>query len=294
MSSHSAKGTGRDCLHLSVASHSYRAPAEPLDKGYGPAPRQISPSLAPWYTDRMPVPVDPELTKLRRMLFGLDLHTWEQWMLGSLGLAALAAVAVVVSTTAVVFLTRAAAEKAKQELDEYKLTVAGQVADAQKEGIEAGKTAGNALIRAAALEKEAQQLKAANLALEIQIQPRRLTGENSAKLSDALTKIKPLPIGIVSRLFDPEGADFADDLSNSFTAAHWQAVRQKDWTVSDKGVAIASMEGTLIPTELATALLAALDAANVKGTIRTIPETERNTTSAHFQPNALYLLVGAK
>ena len=36
---------------------------------------------------------------VRRMLFGLDLHSWEQGMLWSLGLAALAAVAVVVSTT---------------------------------------------------------------------------------------------------------------------------------------------------------------------------------------------------
>ncbi len=228
------------------------------------------------------------------MLFGLDLHSWEQWMLGSLGLAALAAVAVVVTTTAVVVLTRASAEQAKQELDAYKLTVEGQVADAKKEGIEAGKTAGNAMIRAAALEKEAQELRAANLALEAQVQPRRLTGEDSSKLSDALLKMQPLPIGIVSRLLDPEGADFADDLSNSFSKAHWQAVRQRDWTMSGKGLAIATLEGTSIPTDLANALVAALGAANVKATITTVRESERQTTSAHFQPNGLYLLVGAK
>lgn len=245
-------------------------------------------------TDAMQTTNTRPSTKLRQMLFGLELHTWEQWMLGSLGLAALAAFAVVITTTAVVFLTRASAEQAKQELDAYKLTVEGQVADAKTEGIEAGKTAGNALLRAAALEREAQQLKAANLALEIQIQPRRLTGEISTKLSDALSKMAPLPIGIVSRLFDPEGADFADDLANSFAAAHWQAVRQKDWTMSTKGVSIASLEGTVIATELTTALLAALEAANVKATIATIREAERNTTSAHFQPNELYLLIGAK
>jgi hypothetical protein len=43
--------------------------------------------------------------KVRR-LFGLDLHSWEQVMLVSLGFAALAAVAVVVATTAVVTLQK--------------------------------------------------------------------------------------------------------------------------------------------------------------------------------------------
>jgi hypothetical protein len=64
--------------------------------------------------------------------------------------------------------------------------------------------------------------------------------------------------------------------------------------MSDKGVAIATFEGTVLPEDLKTALLAALATVNIKATITTIRQTEQNTTSAHFQANALYLLVGAK
>jgi hypothetical protein len=41
------------------------------------------------------------------------------------------------------------------------------VADAKTEGIEAGKAAGNALLRAATLEKQAEELRASNLALAV-------------------------------------------------------------------------------------------------------------------------------
>ena len=57
-------------------------------------------------------------------------------------------------------------------------------------------------------------------------------------------KLPAIPIGVVSRLVDPEGADFADDIAGAFSNAHWQAVRQKNWTKSDRGVAIATLEGT--------------------------------------------------
>jgi hypothetical protein len=54
--------------------------------------------------------------------------------------------------------------------------------------------------------EEVERLHSANLALEAKIRPRRLAGEDSLKLTAALSKMKPLSIGIVSRLFDPEGA----------------------------------------------------------------------------------------
>lgn len=215
-------------------------------------------------------------------------------MLLSLGIAGLVAVAVFVTTASVVILQRRDIAQTKREYEEYKLTVDAKVADAKQEGIAAGKSAGDALLKAAVLEKEAQELKAANLALEAKIQPRRINGEDSAKLTTALAKMQPLPIAIVSRVFDPEGADFADDLYSAFDKAHWQAVRQKDWTMSDRGVAVATYEGRLLPSDLSTSLLAALKVANINANITTIKAAEQNTTSAHFQPNGLYLLVGAK
>lgn len=215
-------------------------------------------------------------------------------MLLSLGLAGLLAVAVFITTASVVILQRRETTQTIKEYEEYKLTVDARVADAKREGIAAGQMAGNALVRAAALEKEAQELKAANLALEAQIQPRRVSGENAVKLTTALSRIQALPIGIVSRLLDPEGTDFADDISHAFANAGWQSVRQKDWTMSDKGVAIATFEGTSIPADLVRALLAALDSAGIKATVTTIKTDQQHTTSAAFQPNVLYLLVGAK
>ena len=227
-------------------------------------------------------------------MLGLSLHGWENAMVIFLIVAGFFALIAGAATWAVVRLQRIELAKSQKELNEYKLTVEEKVAEAKTKGIEAGKMAGDALLRAAALEKEAAELKAANLALEAQVQPRRLSGDNSAKLSAALAKMQPLPIAIVSRLFDPEGADFADDLSNAFDKARWQAVRQKDWTMSNRGAALATLEGTSIPPDVATALLAALEAASVKASVTTIPVAQQNTTSAHFQPNALYLLVGAK
>src|SRR5260370_3946336 len=104
---------------------------------------------------------------VRRML-GLSLHGWENSMVVFLIIAGFFALLAGAATWAVVRLQRIEIAESQRELDSYKLTVESKVADAKKEGIEAGKTAGNALVRA-------EELKAANLALEAQIAPRRLT-----------------------------------------------------------------------------------------------------------------------
>jgi hypothetical protein len=54
-------------------------------------------------------------------LFGLGLHSWEQAMLWALGFAALAAVAVVVTTAAVVTLQKLEAEASEKRLEIYKV-----------------------------------------------------------------------------------------------------------------------------------------------------------------------------
>lgn len=241
-----------------------------------------------------PVPIAGTPKMENSLVLGHSSDWWNGFMLLSLGLAAFVAVLVVVATTGVVVATKREAAAAEEELRAYRATADGKIADAKSEGIEAGKMAGNALLKAAALEKEAEELRAANLSLQLQVQPRRLSGDSSSKLVEALSKVNPLPIGIVSRMLDPEGADFADDLSAAFAKANWQQVRQRDWTMSNKGVAIATLEGTSIAPDLAKAMVSALAAAHIKATVTTIRQSEQNTTSAHFQPNVLYLLVGAK
>jgi hypothetical protein len=100
-------------------------------------------------------------------IFGLDLHWWEQLMLFSL-------LAVFATTLSVVILQRRENAQTKREYEEYKLTADARVADAKREGIAAGEKAGNAMLRAAELEKEAEELKKGNLTLARDLERERM------------------------------------------------------------------------------------------------------------------------
>ena len=140
-------------------------------------------------------------------------------MLLALGLAAFAAVAVVVTTASVVILTRHESAETKKEYGEYKLTVDGRVADAKKEGIEAGKAAGDALVRAAGLEKQAAELNSANLALEEKISPRRLSQEQHNKISNALAGFAGQNVIIRSYAMDVESFVLGQQIIGALLAA---------------------------------------------------------------------------
>jgi hypothetical protein len=148
--------------------------------------------------------------------------------------------------------------------------------------------------RAAALEKDAQALKAANLSLEARIQPRRISGEIAKRMSNILAQLGRVPIAIVSRLLDSESNDFADDLQKVFVDATWQVVRVRNWTKSDKGVFIASRAGTALPSDLERVIAAALDADATAHKTTTVADNDIGTISPQFEPNVLYLLVGVK
>jgi hypothetical protein len=229
-----------------------------------------------------------------RLMLGLTLDAWNNILFLSLAAAGIAAVIVACSTYVIVQLQKREAADAHDAFERYKLSVEGKVAEAKKEGIEAGKSAGDALLRAAALEKQAQELRAANLALQVKVQPRRISGDKSAQMTALLSRFETVPIAIVSRLFDPEGKDFADDLAAAFTKAKWAVVRYENWTQSHKGVFIATVEGTKLPTEVEQVIAAALDTNNTEHNTITISEADISRVSPPFQPHVLYLLVGAK
>jgi hypothetical protein len=149
--------------------------------------------------------------KVKRVL-GLDLHSWEQLMLLSLGIAGLIAVAIFVTTASVVILQRHETAEAKRELDAYKLTVDGKVAAAKSEGIKAGETASNALLRA-------EELRAANLVLEAQIAPRRLTRPQQQKIADLLVRYAGRSVAVVSYAMDAESAVLGQQILESLAAA---------------------------------------------------------------------------
>jgi hypothetical protein len=103
--------------------------------------------------------------KVKRML-GLDLDGWNTVMVVLLWITACAATAVGITQSVIIKLQKAAEQATKDEYELYKLTVESKVEDARGEGIAAGQAAGNALVRAAELEKQAAELRATNLKLE--------------------------------------------------------------------------------------------------------------------------------
>jgi len=171
-------------------------------------------------------------------MLGFDLHSWEQLMLISLGIAGLIAIAVFVTTAAVVILTRHENAETKREYEEYKLTVDAKVADAKKEGIAAGKAAGDALLKAATLEKEAEQLRKdtadanaraaeatrkateSQLALEKYRSPRTLDALQVARVKKAVERFAGTPFD-VSVTLESEPQGFGAQIGTLLESAGW-------------------------------------------------------------------------
>ncbi|WP_429041164.1 hypothetical protein [Bradyrhizobium elkanii] len=163
--------------------------------------------------------------KVRRSVFGIGLHGWEQLMLLSLGVTGLIAFAVAFTTASVVILTRHETAEAKRELEEYKLTVEAKVADATARGIEAGKSAGAALVRAADLEKQAEQLRkdtaeanarAAQASLQVEYL-KKLRGPRSVPYN-ALNALRSMP-SRTAQIWYAKDSDDAEDLAANIAGA---------------------------------------------------------------------------
>jgi hypothetical protein len=229
---------------------------------------------------------------VRRML-GVSLHGWENAVMVFLIVAGIFAALAAAATWSVVRLQKAELAETTAAFDTYKLTAEAQIAGAKKEAVETAQNAGNALVRAAALEKETAELRAANLALAARLAPRRLSGAQSARMSAILTAGPRMKLAVVSRAFDSEGKDFADDLALTLNNAQWEAVRHDNWTRGDSGVFIATVDGTPVPAE-ASALRAALDAAGIAYRPMIIRNEDTTRMSPWFHPNVLYLIIGAK
>lgn len=148
--------------------------------------------------------------KASKML-GLNLHAWEILMVFSL-------VAVAFATVIVVALTKKEVSEIKREYDTHKLTVDAKVAEAKVTGIKAGETAGDALVRAAALEKEAARLtkeaeeaKLETERLKAQTAWRRLSPDQQKAIVDDLSG-KTLAIHFDYSQNDPEAMQFSEEL----------------------------------------------------------------------------------
>lgn len=221
-------------------------------------------------------------------MWGLGLHSWEQLMLATLFGAGLIAIAVAIASACVVILTRQENAQTKSEYEAYKLTVDGKVADAKREGIRAGEAAGNALIRAADLEKKAQELKAANLAFESAISPRLI---EQLHTSEALAKFAGVRFVVVSPS-DFEPKRMAGQIRFVLSQAKWERYDEplsfKQFAFRD-GITVHQMRNISKsdPVERAiAALIAILKENGIEATTGfPIPTLDENGLPAPQMPN---------
>lgn len=200
-------------------------------------------------------------------MLGLDLDTWNTLMISGLILAAVAAVVIGLSTWLVIKLQKSEAINAAVEFERYKVGVAAQVAEAKKEGIEAGKAASDALVRAAELEKDAANARLETEKIKAVVAWRMIPSANAAILEKLLSH-KAGSVNLRYMDGDPEALYLAIQISQILAKAHWQvapgAIKPANTIVF----------GIMLPPEVgidADALAAALKAAKIEFSRGSVP-----------------------
>jgi hypothetical protein len=223
----------------------------------------------------------------------VDVEAATYW-LGWLKLAQLVAVFLVAVGVAAEFAGEWISRPLEKIIDDAReLKIAQLTQDAAQ--LSAESESARAAIAAANARAESERLE--RVKLEAKIAPRRLSSAQKELIASSLSNVqKPPTIAVVSRLLDAEGRDFADDISAALEAAGWSTQRYLNWTMSNKGLFVATAEGTSVSLNDPSidGLRRALMATNVNPEPLTIKTSEMATMSPHFQPNVLYLLVGAK
>jgi hypothetical protein len=144
---------------------------------------------------------------VRRVIFGFDLHSWEQLMLLSLGLAGLIAITVFVTTASVVILQRRENAQLREALTKANVEITNTQADiaqAQREAAEA--------------RLEQERLKSI-------VVWRNFTPAKMRELVDLLRATSSEPaykVLITYAANDPEAQFFAMDIHNALTLAFWK------------------------------------------------------------------------
>lgn len=172
-----------------------------------------------------------------------------------------------------------------------------RISDNERATTEAIAEAASAKAASAEANARAESERLERVRLEARIAPRRLSSQQKETIASALTNVpRPPTIAIVSRLLDTEGNDFADDISTTLTSAGWSTERFRNWTMGTKGLFVALVEGTTVSLNDPTieGVQKALAAGDLDVKPLTIDAKNNATMSPYFQPNVLYVLVGAK
>jgi hypothetical protein len=218
-------------------------------------------------------------------MFGLDLDWWNSAMLVSLGFAALAAFAVVVSTAVVIKLQKAAEVETKQEFDRYKfesderIAAANSVgeaakADAAKAHADIAKANAEIILakeRTAEAERKTAELEKQGIELREKVANRRISPEQYAALV-AVLSTNPSTIDFVT-MGDPESGLYAADFLKTFTAAGWQ-IGAKEFPLGEIWTGLLLYETDSPSIKI---VISALAAAKIPYSRANAPKRERAT-----------------
>ncbi len=166
------------------------------------------------------IPTASFSNRVKRVL-GLSLHEWENAMVVFLIAAGLFALLAGAATWAVVRLQRIELAASQRELDRYKTEAGLKIEEARREGIEADKTAGNAMLRAAELEKEAASARLETEKLKAAVTWRTISSQTAAKLERSLAA-HPGSVNLRYTDGDPEALFLAIQFSKILSNAHWR------------------------------------------------------------------------
>jgi hypothetical protein len=146
-----------------------------------------------------------------------------------------------------------------------------------------------------AAKTQAATAEAETLKLRRQTEARRLTGEQKTKLTKLLSAYGGTHgVAIVSAMIDPESSDFADDFDVAIKDAKWETVRILNRISSKYGVAVLTVEGTILPG--VKQLGDALTSVGIEHEVIVLKSDDKsiNSTSPAFQAGYLYLVVEHK
>jgi hypothetical protein len=161
-------------------------------------------------------------------MLGLDLDAWNNVMVLSLGFAALAALAVVVSTATVIKLQKESEEATRREFDRYKLEASEKIAASAAVGEAARADAARANESSERLKNDTVRLQADNLALQTVLLPRHagLIGiDRSPPAADWFAGIAPFAGTelLIEVANDKEAGNLANEIAIIVTKFGWTA-----------------------------------------------------------------------
>lgn len=166
-----------------------------------------------------------------------------------------------------------------------------EIARLSRDAADAKKGIAEANARAAEANQAAERERLARVELERKIAPRRLTGEQRAKMLRILERDTGHAVIFVSRLMDAEGADFANDFVSVLTAANWNAQSTPMHTGNQEGVSISTVSGARLPG--ISTLSTALDSIGILHN-QTSRKPDDKTIPSGFLPEVIYLVIEHK